>query len=124
MSNLVKHIGASIRLIRKQKGYTQEYLAEKANLHYSYIGGIERGERNISLETLEKIINALEMEPSQIFETTNSYVLNNSDPEKLDILQQINELLLSLDRKQLKSIHNILQIIVLDFNKQNNKNLS
>ncbi len=115
MSNLVKHIGASIRFIRKQKGYTQEYLAEKANLHYSYIGGIERGERNISLETLEKIILALEMEPFQIFETSNSYMLKYADSEKLVIIQQINELLMALDRKELQSVQQILQMIVSDF---------
>lgn len=45
--------------LRKAKGWTQEQLAEAAGLHYSYIGGIERGDRNISLETLEKIITGL-----------------------------------------------------------------
>ncbi|WP_152679707.1 helix-turn-helix domain-containing protein, partial [Paenibacillus sp. IHB B 3415] len=52
--NLPESVGSRIRELRKAKGWTQEQLAEAASLHYSYIGGVERGDRNISLETLEK----------------------------------------------------------------------
>ncbi|MET1168220.1 helix-turn-helix transcriptional regulator, partial [Bacillus velezensis] len=57
--SLPEDVGNRIRELRKAKGWTQEQLAEAAGLHYSYIGGVERGDRNISLETLEKIINGL-----------------------------------------------------------------
>ncbi|WP_405105327.1 helix-turn-helix transcriptional regulator [Paenibacillus sp. FSL K6-1217] len=46
---------------------TQEQLAEAASLHYSYIGGVERGDRNIFLETLEKIIAAFQIPTEEIF---------------------------------------------------------
>lgn len=59
--NLPQIVGQRIREYRKQKNWTQEQLAEAASLHYSYIGGIERGDRNISLETLEKIAAALDI---------------------------------------------------------------
>lgn len=65
--NLPEIVGQRIREYRKQKNWTQEQLAEAASLHYSYIGGIERGDRNISLETLEKIATALDIPTRELF---------------------------------------------------------
>ncbi|HBU83666.1 MULTISPECIES: helix-turn-helix domain-containing protein [Paenibacillus] len=65
--NLPESVGNRIRELRKAKGWTQEQLAEAAGLHYSYIGGVERGDRNISLETLEKIINGFQVPAEEIF---------------------------------------------------------
>ncbi|WP_039832959.1 helix-turn-helix domain-containing protein, partial [Paenibacillus sonchi] len=65
--NLPESVGNRIRELRKAKGWTQEQLAEAASLHYSYIGGVERGDRNISLETLEKIIAAFQVPAVEIF---------------------------------------------------------
>ncbi|WP_059041413.1 helix-turn-helix domain-containing protein [Paenibacillus rubinfantis] len=65
--NLPEIVGKRIREYRKQKDWTQEQLAEAASLHYSYIGGVERGDRNISLETLEKIATALDIPAGELF---------------------------------------------------------
>lgn len=65
--NLPERVGRRIRELRKAKGWTQEQLAETASLHYSYMGGVERGDRNISLETLEKIIDAFQIPAEEIF---------------------------------------------------------
>lgn len=65
--SLPEDVGNRIRELRKAKGWTQEQLAEAAGLHYSYIGGVERGDRNISLETLEKIMNGLQVNAEEIF---------------------------------------------------------
>lgn len=65
--NLPEAVGNRIRELRKAKGWTQEQLAEAASLHYSYIGGVERGDRNISLETLEKIIAAFDVPAAELF---------------------------------------------------------
>lgn len=65
--NLPELVGNRIRELRKAKGWTQEQLAEAASLHYSYIGGVERGDRNISLETLEKIIAAFQVPAMELF---------------------------------------------------------
>ena len=51
--------GNKIRDLRISKGYTQEGLANEANLHRNYIGMIERGEKNITLLNIEKIAKAL-----------------------------------------------------------------
>ncbi|EES74476.1 helix-turn-helix domain-containing protein [Paenibacillus sp. MB22_1] len=67
--NLPEIVGKRIREYRKQKNWTQEQLAEAASLHYSYIGGVERGDRNISLETLEKIAVALDVPAGDLFRT-------------------------------------------------------
>lgn len=57
---LLKEIGKNIRKQRRSKNYSQEELAERADLHRTFIGGIERGERNITILTLQKIALALE----------------------------------------------------------------
>jgi len=52
--------GEKVREIRKQKGLSQEQLSFKAELHRTYLGMIERAEKNITLVNIEKIANALE----------------------------------------------------------------
>jgi len=59
MSNINKEVGFRIREVRQERGYSQEKLAELADLHRAYIGQIERGEKNIGLKNLEKIAKAL-----------------------------------------------------------------
>lgn len=56
-------IGNNIKAFRKLRGITQEELAKKSRTHKAYIGFIERGERNISVETLNVIATALEVSP-------------------------------------------------------------
>lgn len=58
---LVK-LGANIRELRERKHLTQEDLSELSCLHRTYIGGIERGERNVSIENLLRIASALEVD--------------------------------------------------------------
>lgn len=53
--------GERVRELRKSKGLSQEELSFKADLHRTYIGMIERGEKNITLVNIEKIANAFEM---------------------------------------------------------------
>lgn len=62
-----KNFGSHIRELRLQQNMTQESLAEKAKLHPTYIGGIERGERNIGFDNIIKLAAALNMTPEQLF---------------------------------------------------------
>lgn len=55
-------VGERIRSIREERGYTQESLAEYGGLHRTYIGMVERGERNITLLNIIKIASALNIE--------------------------------------------------------------
>ncbi len=59
--NILIKFGERVRETRKEKGLSQEELAHKADLHRTYIGMIERAEKNITLVNIEKIANALEV---------------------------------------------------------------
>jgi transcriptional regulator with XRE-family HTH domain len=62
-----KRFGDILRRIRKQKGLSQESLALACGLDRTYIGGIERGERNVSLMNIVRIANALGVSPKDFF---------------------------------------------------------
>ncbi len=57
----LKHLGKQIRKIREDKGWSQEHLAFLCGLHRTYVGAVERGERNVTVLNLKKIANALEI---------------------------------------------------------------
>ncbi len=59
-SNILVSFGQSVRNKRIASGVTQETLAEKADLHRTYIADIERGVRNVSLRNIERLAVALE----------------------------------------------------------------
>lgn len=62
-----KAFGLKVRMRRFEVGITQEELAEKADLHPTYVGSVERGERNISLENIVSIASALGCHPKDLF---------------------------------------------------------
>lgn len=61
-------VGARIRYFRLAKGLTQEELAHRSELHNTYIGQIERGEKNLSILSLSRILQALNLPYSVFFE--------------------------------------------------------
>jgi transcriptional regulator with XRE-family HTH domain len=62
-----KEIFASnVRRLRTAAGLSQEALADRAELHRTYISSVERGERNVSLENIFRIATALEIDPRQL----------------------------------------------------------
>jgi len=60
-SDILKKFGERVRELRREKGFSQEELADRANLHRTYIGMIERAEKNITLINIEKIASALKV---------------------------------------------------------------
>lgn len=64
--------GHHVRQVRQAKGWSQEDLAERCNLDRTYIGGIERGERNISIVNIAKIAHALDLSLSEIMDFSNN----------------------------------------------------
>lgn len=65
--NYLKQFGKAVRIRRLELGLSQEKLAHKANLHRTYIGDVERGERNIALINIKKLAEALEIPVSTLF---------------------------------------------------------
>ncbi len=68
---LLIKLGEKIRKIRKDASLSQEELAHKAKLHRTYIGMIERGEKNITLTNIDKISRALGTEIKKLLDFTN-----------------------------------------------------
>lgn len=64
--------GEKVRELRKEQGISQEELSYKADLHRTYIGMIERAEKNITLINIEKIAKALNVDIKELFNDTKS----------------------------------------------------
>ena len=61
MKSLQQILADNLKRVRAERGYSQEKLAEIVDLHRTYISGIERGTRNVSLRNIEKIAQALDL---------------------------------------------------------------
>ena len=75
-------VGQRIRSYRVQKHLSQEQLSELADCHPTYIGQLERGEKNATLESIQKIANALNITLSQLFEKIEETQNDESIPLK------------------------------------------
>ena len=62
-----QRFGAHLRRLRSSKGLSQEALALGSGLDRSYVGGVERGERNVSLVNIHRIAEALQVKPGELF---------------------------------------------------------
>ena len=82
MSDLTKVIGQRIRNYRTEKNLSQEKLAELCGCHPTYIGQVERGEKNATLESIEKIASALNISLSTLFEKLGAGEQSDSIPLK------------------------------------------
>lgn len=105
MEQLVDIVGVNIREIRKNKKLTQEELAEKCALQTSYLAGVERGDRNITLQTLEKIAKGLEVNAKQLLELESPLIKQSL--KKTDLLQMFTSYLEDKSEKEIKLIIDI-----------------
>ncbi|MBB3131299.1 transcriptional regulator with XRE-family HTH domain [Paenibacillus rhizosphaerae] len=104
---ILLRLGARLRDLRKEKGLTQESLGEKGGFHFSYIGQIERGEKNVALLNLAKIAEALEVDISQLF----TYTSVESNEESQADLQEIMHMLEQQNPQQIAMAKNVLKAI-------------
>ena len=91
MSDVAKIIGQRIRNYRTQKGLSQEKLAELAGCHPTYIGQLERGEKNATLESVEKIASAMDISMSELFDKLGKSGSNNIAAKCYDLVASKNE---------------------------------
>ena len=103
MSNLAKIIGARIRNRRTALKLSQEKLAELAGCHPSYIGQVERGEKNATIESVEKICSALNIPLSTLFEK-----LGTKEEEPNNIPLECYEFLSAKTKEEQEHIYHIL----------------
>lgn len=73
--------GKAVRHIREQKGLSQEALADLSRLHRTYIGGIERGERNVGLINLLRLSKALKVLPSELLQDFDKKIMTTISVE-------------------------------------------
>lgn len=109
MDKLLLQFGNKVRALRKAQGLSQEKLAEKADLHYTYVGAVERGERNLSLSAIKKIARGLQVNISKlfIFDTFKK----TADESGL-IKAEIMKLLTSLDTETLRIVSKVIKQIL------------
>ena len=91
MSDIAKIIGQRIRNCRTQKGLSQEKLAELAGCHPTYIGQLERGEKNATLESVEKIASAMDISLSELFDKLGKSGGDNIAAKCYDLVASKNE---------------------------------
>jgi transcriptional regulator with XRE-family HTH domain len=65
-NNVRKVVGNRIRVLRKERRLTQEKLADRAKINAKFLGSVERGEKNLTLQTLAKIADGLQFESRRI----------------------------------------------------------
>ncbi len=108
---LLQSVGRRIREIRKEKGLTQEQVGERGGFNYSYIGRIERGDKNVSLLTIEKIAEALDVEPMQFFIPFdgNLSMVTPKDQQIQETVQLLIEILRKTDTRKIEKIKRILK---------------
>ncbi|WP_339258040.1 helix-turn-helix transcriptional regulator [Paenibacillus sp. FSL R5-0713] len=105
MSELRQLIGTRIRAMRNTKGLTQQKLADIAGLDYRYIGALERGERNFSIDTLEKVLLALNVSISDLMYLEETVLDNESIVQ--EAFDDFVNLTRNLSREQIQIIREI-----------------
>lgn len=106
MSGLSVEIGHRIRSYRLQRGWSQEELAERCGLHPTYIGQLERGEKNATLESVSRIAGGLSLTLSKLFENLAE------DGGQTNLPAAAYDLILPLPVEKQKIILDILRRIV------------
>jgi transcriptional regulator with XRE-family HTH domain len=109
---LRKNFGKKIRQLRKLLKLTQEELAQRANMDYKYLGAIERGEKNLTIENIAKIAKGLGVEPYELFLFHEEEFRGE---EKLTE-DKIKDILKNAPLKKKKLLLKIIQLILEEIN--------
>lgn len=67
---LQQTLGRNVRRVREGRGLSQEALADELGVHRTYLGGVERGERNLTLRSVERLAAALTVDPLSLLTET------------------------------------------------------
>lgn len=100
MENLTKQLGKRVKELRKHRGYTQESLAQRADISDKYLSEVERGECKVSVEVLNKVASGLHVNLHDLvnFDSANGRpqneeqliaLIKNASDEELVMLQRV-----------------------------------
>ena len=104
MIDIKEIFGKRVRYYRKKKKLSQEQLAELCDLHPTYVGQLERGEKNASLETIMRVCEGLEISPEVLFE-------NVVPKQDVNVAQKIYNIAVSLPEDKQKALLDIVEKI-------------
>lgn len=96
-------LGKKIKRVRQQRGLTQEQLSEKADISLRALGGIERGVNFLTAETLDKIIEVLNITPSELFNVEH---LKDTETIANELIEKIKNL--KQNPEKLEEVYNVV----------------
>ncbi|MCM3630022.1 helix-turn-helix domain-containing protein [Paenibacillus glycanilyticus] len=106
MNEISRNIGENIRAIRKQKGFSQEQLALRAEINGSYMGQVERGEKSPTIDVLSKIAHALQCPLEQLVHVDGAL------PEEISYADKIAYQLQGLTVKEQEAVYKFVKQLV------------
>lgn len=106
MTNFKVLLGRRIRALRRLQDLTQEQLGEKAGINYKYLGAIERGEKNISIESLQKISSALGITLVDLLD------VDHLEVDRKNLRKRISNLLDGADIPTLQTAYRLLKAVL------------
>ncbi len=106
MSRIATIVGQRLRQRRQELGYSQEVASEKAGLHPTYIGQVERGEKNATIESIEKICIALDMPLEDLF---HKIIITDS---KQKTAQKCFDLIVNQPQKDQEKIYVVIEDLI------------
>lgn len=107
--SIARQIGENIRLLRKSKGLSQEQLALRAEINASYMGQVERGEKNPTIDVLGKIAQALQTPLEALVSLEqDGFLTEDGSPYAEKIAQQLN----GLSLKEQEAVYRFVKQLV------------
>ena len=105
MTSLRGKFGKRVRELRRAKGWTQEQLADKAGMEYKYLGAIERGKKNVTIDNIDKIRKGLGVDVYQLF----LFGVKGLKPRQEITEEKLKDILKLCDAKSKQFLLNIMQ---------------
>jgi transcriptional regulator with XRE-family HTH domain len=106
MEDIKTLLGRRIRYLRTLRGMTQQKLGEKVDLNYKYLGAVERGEKNPSIDNLAKIAEGLNVELHEIF------IIKDQVEDTRILKRKIDEFLKAAGKKEIRTIYRVIEAIL------------
>ena len=107
MNEIGKIIGERIRQLRNRLGWSQEELAHRANINRTYIGELERGEKNTTISSLSKVASALEITLEELFR----YVQPSTEGKENNVLPALINKLNALSFEEQKAMLDLFEFL-------------